>query len=380
MKSLTSSPAPSPALSHPDRPQQLEALTGLRTLAIIGVLICHFDGAIGIMLHAGDWMMYVAAAGRHGVSLFFVLSGFILAHTYGTQATSRHGYKSFILRRLTRVYPLHIAALLGSVAIFELARRIGFDPSKFDADLLVRHITLTQAWWDYVPEMWNQASWSLSGEWFVYLLYPLLMGSVMWVKDWTALVVGMVTLPLLFVGTVLVWGMPEGNFLLFASVIPQVVVYFVAGLLGYRLWFLHGAQVTPRTWAWVADFSLAASLALGWAGWEFGWGDWWMTLPFPLLIVALAAGRGYLARVLETPTAMLWGKASFALYMTHSTLQVMMFKFWSFDVYAHAPGLDKAMLIGLYLGAPLWVGMAAHLWFEDPIHRWLNRRMAPRRA
>jgi peptidoglycan/LPS O-acetylase OafA/YrhL len=358
----------------------LDALTGLRALAIVGVLVCHFGGAIGIMLHAGDWMMYVAGAGRHGVNLFFVLSGFILAHTYGTQAATGHGYKAFLLRRLSRVYPLHFLALMGSVAIFEVARRMGFDPSLFNAELLLKHVTLTQAWWDYVPEMWNQASWSLSGEWFVYLLYPLLMALVMPLKDWPALVVGMVAVPLLFVGTVLVWGMPEGNFLLFASVLPQVTAYFIAGLMAYRLWFLHGARLSARVWGVLADGGLMACFVLAWAGWHYGWGDWWMTLPFPFVIVALASGRGFVARVLQTKPAILWGKASFALYMTHSTLQVMMFKYWSFDVYAHAPALDKVALIFVYLAAPLWLGLVAHLFVEDPAHRWLNRRLAPRRG
>ena len=104
--------------------------------------------------------------GGYGVSLFFVLSGFILCHAYCGTRWHQRSYLSFLGKRLARVYPLHVAVLLGTVLLYEAARPFGYNQPAFDLALFLRHLTLTQAWWDYTMGMWNQASWSISAEWF----------------------------------------------------------------------------------------------------------------------------------------------------------------------------------------------------------------------
>src|SRR5690606_39856368 len=57
------------------------------------------------------------------VDYFFVLSGFVIAHAYaGRLATARDG-RRFMVRRLGRVWPLHVLVLAAFIGL-ELARAL----------------------------------------------------------------------------------------------------------------------------------------------------------------------------------------------------------------------------------------------------------------
>ena len=56
--------------------------------------------------------------GYLGVETFFVLSGFILSHVYLQAAgDKRFRYGDFLWARMARVYPLHLATLVGMIAL-----------------------------------------------------------------------------------------------------------------------------------------------------------------------------------------------------------------------------------------------------------------------
>ena len=94
-------PAP-PAAATGGRPAGFRPdVEGLRAIAVLSVLAYH----AGLPLITG---------GFGGVDVFFVLSGFILSHVYLAQAgEKRFSYGRFLWARVARVYPLHIATLIG---------------------------------------------------------------------------------------------------------------------------------------------------------------------------------------------------------------------------------------------------------------------------
>ena len=110
--------------------------------------------------------------GYLGVELFFVLSGFILCHVY-LEAAGEGGfnYAGFLWARLARIYPLHLATLLGLGLMGLAATAAGFqvDPSVLAWSALPANLTLTHAWGLAPQAGWNHPSWSISAEWFAYL-------------------------------------------------------------------------------------------------------------------------------------------------------------------------------------------------------------------
>ena len=143
---------------------ELDALTGLRGIAALWVLA----------YHAG-----LSAAGYLGVDLFFVLSGFIIAYNYADARLAEDGrrYREFLWRRLARIYPAYLAALLltlAAVAVlapWEVSLR---KSAHFTAEGFWASVFMVQAWTVPVPRVWNVPGWSVSAEWAAYLAFPLI--------------------------------------------------------------------------------------------------------------------------------------------------------------------------------------------------------------
>lgn len=87
---------------------RFEALDGLRGLAAIAVMVYHYTLHNGLNWLGGAWV---------AVDLFFVLSGFVIAHSYGAKIMNGMTFRTFILLRIIRLAPLYVFALiLGLVA------------------------------------------------------------------------------------------------------------------------------------------------------------------------------------------------------------------------------------------------------------------------
>ena len=96
---------PSPASTRPLERPQVPALTGLRFLAALLVLVGHV-GRMTLQFpgESDGFILFWAATACLGMSLFFMLSGFIIAHTYRREAGSlaRRAVLRFYSRRLAR--------------------------------------------------------------------------------------------------------------------------------------------------------------------------------------------------------------------------------------------------------------------------------------
>jgi peptidoglycan/LPS O-acetylase OafA/YrhL len=149
----------------------IKSLTALRFFAAFWVVMYHYwpDLAVGFTPMA-------ATKGYLGVEAFFTLSGFILCHVYLQGfGQGRFRYGDFLWNRLARVYPLHLATLLG-VGLMALAASlagitVGHNIISWEA--LPSNLLLLHAWGFAPVSGWNHASWSISAEWFAYLTFPV---------------------------------------------------------------------------------------------------------------------------------------------------------------------------------------------------------------
>lgn len=150
---------------------RISGLDGLRTLAITGVTLFHmFPHTI-----RGGWL---------GVSLFFVLTGCLLAYTSEKSRIS-HSFslRSYIWKRIKRIYPSLLIMILLTVGIYSI---LAPDVIKAIRMEVVSVVLGYNNWWqisenaDYFTRMANQSPfthlWFLGIELQYYLLWPLLFG------------------------------------------------------------------------------------------------------------------------------------------------------------------------------------------------------------
>ncbi len=161
----------------------LHALTGLRFLAAFHVVIFHF--ATRPLSSAPRLVHWLVRAGYIQVSLFFVLSGFVLTYSYADEAgeagSLKSSWRDFWAARFARIYPLFVlAVVLGAPAYFGgLVERFGLRLSLVRALLsLIPTLLLMQAWTPITHAAWNGPGWSLSAEAFFYCLSPILISRI----------------------------------------------------------------------------------------------------------------------------------------------------------------------------------------------------------
>ncbi|NNM59255.1 MAG: acyltransferase [Legionellales bacterium] len=94
--------------------QEIYSLTGLRGIAATMVMFYHFNAS---HLLAGGAFANLLGHGYLMVDLFLVLSGFIIAMTYGSRfdkAVTWREYRIFLVRRIARIYPLYILTTISA--------------------------------------------------------------------------------------------------------------------------------------------------------------------------------------------------------------------------------------------------------------------------
>lgn len=175
--------------------REIRALTGIRGLAACYVVLFHyFFGAIGLT-HVAPVITFL----RHGylsVDLFFCLSGYIMAETYGAdfrQGPSWASFKKFLGRRLARTYPLYFATTLVMAILITI--HDGIQPISFYSGTLLWNICLTQTW-GIVGNggSLNGPAWSVSAEAAAYLLFPVLSLLTLFRSSRLAVLCGIVAL------------------------------------------------------------------------------------------------------------------------------------------------------------------------------------------
>jgi peptidoglycan/LPS O-acetylase OafA/YrhL len=118
----------------------------------------------------------IAESGFLGVDVFFVLSGFILSFIYCPRLPERFSprwFKSFISRRIAKIYPLHLLTFLAMFAIIIVARHSGYNFTHKGSNnttwTAICNVLMIHAWGLTSGLSYNFPSWSISAEWMAYL-------------------------------------------------------------------------------------------------------------------------------------------------------------------------------------------------------------------
>ena len=156
------------------RPRLLE-LTSLRFFAALHVMFFHAYAMHAITVNG--WLRQISSIGYVGVSLFFVLSGFILVYTYAGAPMVAAG---FWRARFARVYPAYLFSLLFCAPFFfygatHLSIPFFAWASHHMQLATLLPLLLLQSWVPPGAMSWNPVAWSLSVETLFYFLFPFVL-------------------------------------------------------------------------------------------------------------------------------------------------------------------------------------------------------------
>ncbi len=249
----------------------LPALRGIQGIAVLAVIVASFlNTPLGAQVFA-----HHLALGGFGIEVLFIVAGFVLTHRYG-DALQKGGFelKGFWLRRLARVWPLHMAVLL----VYGLL--VGVIPAWSGAAANTAEGFLNQAFlmasWTGAEHSFTPVGWVVSGYAVCLALFPFLL--MRQPKRRLAVFTGVAVLVMGLVGAMIA---PTGfqNLHLVGYGLLRLVPCFMLGILLYRVWRDVPLGALGRfSMAWGAT-GLAVAVALGAPGWLMlvaasGWVVW----------------------------------------------------------------------------------------------------------
>ena len=189
--------------------------------------------------------------GGYGVELFFAISGFILAWPFARQhlrASQKVALSSYFLRRITRLEPPYILALLLR-AILLLA--MGFYKPRFIFVHLIASILYVHNITFGIASRIEAVSWTLEIEVQFYCLAPLLTLIYNIPRAWlrrALLICAIATATPLQRAFLSGWHGPA-NASVFNLSILAFIQFFLVGLLVADL-YVDGWDQIPQTWWW----------------------------------------------------------------------------------------------------------------------------------
>ena len=144
--------------------RRLDQLDGLRGACAIAVLIHHMiqTSQLGVLegFIPSVLLETITVFGHIGVSIFFVLSGFVIGYTTPEKFTDEEA-KKYILRRLIRLYPIYLFAIFFSCLFLK---------NSLNTKDILGNIFFMQGWTAPVFSS-NIPMWSLHYEFFFYLIF-----------------------------------------------------------------------------------------------------------------------------------------------------------------------------------------------------------------
>lgn len=385
--------------------QQIPGLTPLRGIAALLVMLMHYQLFVAPLVPAGATHLFDKLYLM--VDLFFVLSGFIMYHVYGagfSQGLTKTVFFTFMRARFARVYPLHLVTLFYLVLLAVGTRSVGITLDGFIGFLtnyaaIPYQLLMLQGVGPYHEALWNSPSWSISTEWWAYVLFPFLMILLSRIGNWLRLVLLVaITASYLWIMFDLqpaFWaqrwadmGLPDSVpyptgiiDVITGAAVLRCMCGFILGILVYELYVKQSfKQILQSSWVFI----------LTWLGLLVGWHfeviyDPIAVLLFAVVIMSLAFNSGRLGVFMSGRIFQFLGDISYSLYLVHMPI-IMTFIVYRKAVY-YPDTQESAMGVGYtFTLAQSWLGLLVFLviaiglsalsyrYIEKPARRYLNKR------
>jgi peptidoglycan/LPS O-acetylase OafA/YrhL len=419
--------APAVSLAGPYR-KDVPPLTGLRFVAAFSVLLGH---GFGWMLKSHETPLgaiyWIEQSSGFGMTLFFVLSGFVIHYNYATLVTEGglRGIRSFLWARFARLYPLFLLMMI----VYVLLSSRHFDlwmghPERINSTLrALPYFLLSMQSWFYAIIDGNPLinaigggspiTWSISTEWFFYLAY---LGIAWVVPRSRAPLIGLVSILLwcvlwITIATSLYERSPQIDAWAVAHFGPVAGIQngeqdtFVRWLLFYSPYlrigeFLLGSLVAQfyirlRNWevsSWEHVIGAGGFLVAGGSAILVTYLNYSpnvgmnifreMNMNFALapsaamLIFCGARYHGTAMRILTLRPILALGEASYSIYLVHIVIFTSALRLTGSTVHSLVYDVVKLLLLTTIV---LVVSFLLYAYYEAPVRKWL-RRWADKRS
>jgi len=310
-------------------------------------------------------LSWVPVHGELAVDLFFVLSGFILCHVYEkVPFINFHSVARFYVTRLARVYPLHLVTLFATlIAILACPGMAdSFRADFFSRKAFILNLFLIQNW-GFIDVSWNVVAWSISAEWFMYLLFPLLKTFTQFKNsDSSRYLICLTFLFAIHLSLIEYRGMPGYGGMCLGGMI-RVAFELTYGMLAYQLRASY-ARCRFKSQA----FAICSAVAFQ-ALWEQSM--WFLFVPASIVILlhlSLPEGRTF---QLMSHSWLVWlGEISYSLYMWHWIAIQLTKRQLNFLSATH---LTATLLVGALLVLIIAISAASNVIIEQPTRRLARR-------
>ncbi|WP_158818696.1 acyltransferase [Methylocapsa sp. S129] len=409
--------------------EELPGLTGLRFVAAFSVLIAHAAAALLAVHETPLGVVYwLRQASGFGMTLFFVLSGFVIHYNYAS-LISRDGLRgvaAYLWARFARLYPLFLLTLLVNVLLssrlFDLWNG-HVEPFESTLRALPYFLVSIQSWF-YAPIQGGSLitavgggsplTWSISAEWFFYFAYPCMAWFILrrrrpgtaaallalWCALWIALAAGLYDRsPAIDAWAVDRFGSIAGmqdhqqdsfvRWLLYFSPYLRMGEFVVGALVAQFYVQMRGRMVTELENFIGSCVMLAAALSVFYITYLMYDPDVGVNLfrkmnmnfglapPAAVLVFCAARYTGFGGRLLNARSAIALGEASYSIYLVHDVALLIAVRLSGQR--PHSLAFDVVKLVGV-IAIVLLVSRALYSFCETPSRKWLRQQWGDKRV
>jgi peptidoglycan/LPS O-acetylase OafA/YrhL len=302
-----------------------EVLDSWRGICAICVVLGHFQFATNLS------SQFLDDTGLF-VDFFFVLSGFVITHTYAHRIQSWRSLASFAIRRFGRLWPLNVAVLPVFWLVWTAQNVIWRHGLRIGNARIEHGLAISNTAWSYIsavfllqatPLHWTYSpdgpSWSISVEFWTYLVF----GFVVLISSRYGRLSGRVAASaatiIIVVCYVLLYFIVGQYGTYFNYAIARCSAGFFVGYLGYSFtqtrW--HDRYALRKSHATIAEL-----IALGLIGVYVAYtgdshADFLAPIVFISTIILFAQEKGVVSRLMMLRPFTTLGRLSFSIYMVH---------------------------------------------------------------
>jgi peptidoglycan/LPS O-acetylase OafA/YrhL len=261
------------------------------------------------------------------VDFFFVLSGFVITHSYGEKLATLDGVGIFAFRRFMRLWPLHATVLVAFVLVesakaVAVRHGIGFDTPPFTGAMSAATVPLNLVFGHAIgftnQLTWNAPSWSIAAEFWTYLIFASAVhfGAT---RLWRYRLAEEILIAIILMASIaaLVTGSKHGQDVTYDLGLIRCLYGFLVGHFVYRLW-----QVCPRA---VFDRPvIEIAVLMGTVGYvslaAHSTYSFFAPLVFAVVVLVFAYETGPVSVLMSNRCCEWLGRISYSIYMWQAFL------------------------------------------------------------